>query len=59
MGKEAPRCKYDLHDLCVYWFATQEQPSEKDCVLCMKAYRLRYGLKTVFEAKGFRTGVTL
>lgn len=55
----APRCKYNLYDLCSFWFATGEYPGEKDCVMCFKAYRLRYGLRTIVETKGVRTGVTL
>jgi hypothetical protein len=55
----APRCKYGLHDFCHFWFATGEYPDQKDCILCLKAYRLRHGLKTIVEGKGLRTGVTL
>jgi hypothetical protein len=55
----APRCKYNLYDLCSFWFATGEYPDAKDCVLCMKAYRLRYGLRNIVEGKGLRAGVTL
>ena len=57
--KVAPRCRYGLYDLCNFWFATQELPSEKDCVMCFKAYRLRHGLRTIIESRGLRTGVTL
>jgi len=58
-GPVAPRCRYGLYDLCSFWFATGEYPGERDCVLCMKAFRLRHGLKTVIEARGTRSGITL
>jgi len=62
MGKREPEpilCKYNLYDFCHYAQVTNTMPSEKDCAMCFKAYRLRYGLRTIVEAKGFRAGITL
>jgi len=53
------RCRYALYDLCEFYSRTGEMPSNKDCQLCLKAYRLKRGLKTVFVFKGVRTGITL
>lgn len=55
------KCRYNLYDKCIYYENTNHlaMPRQSDCVLCVKVYRLKEGLKTVHEFRGFRTGATL
>lgn len=62
MVKKEPEptlCRYNLYDFCHYTQVEGTKPSKEDCAVCLKAYRLRYGLRTIIEAKGFRAGITL
>jgi hypothetical protein len=53
------KCRYALYEECEFYVRTGEIPTQKDCMLCLKAYRLRHGLKTVFVFRGVRSGITL
>ena len=53
------KCRYTLYEACEFYVRTGAMPSQKDCILCLKAFRLRHGLKTIYVFKGVRTGVTL
>jgi hypothetical protein len=53
------KCLYRLYDKCAFYEEIKQQPTHKECSLCIKAYRLRYGLVTILKTKGLRTGVTL
>ncbi len=65
--KQIPPCLFNLFARCIvvenspklissygseYWV-------KNICPLCLKSYRLRYGLSYYHENKGLRTGVTL
>ena len=53
------RCYFNLYDRCIYHEVTSNIPDTEVCTLCIKVYRLKYGLKTVLKTEGFRSGVTL
>jgi len=53
------KCYFGLYDECKYYEVTNNVPDVDVCTLCIKAYRLKYGLKTKYSFEGFRTGVTL
>jgi hypothetical protein len=53
------KCYFNLYDKCIYYEETKTIPNLDVCSLCVKAYRLKYGLRTKYQFEGFRTGVTL
>jgi hypothetical protein len=53
------KCFYKLYDKCDYYDETKQIPSYKECSLCIKVYRIKYGLVTIVKTKGLKTGITL
>jgi hypothetical protein len=53
------RCYFNLYDKCIYYEEAKQIPTTEVCGLCIKVYRLKYGLKTKLIYEGFRTGLTL
>lgn len=55
------KCRYNLYSSCIVYENTNHLvvPKQSDCVLCIKVWRLKEGLKTVHEYRGFRTGATI
>jgi len=63
------KCVFNLYKECIV-LSNKDVKNVKDeygskefidtyCILCIKSYRLKRGLKTVVVNKGVRTGVTL
>jgi hypothetical protein len=53
------KCYYRLYDECIYEKETKQIPTYRECSLCIKVFRLKYGLTTIVEVKGLKSGITL